>query len=94
MIMLEALMIGIIGTIVGLGLGLLIHIPLAYTGIDLSVFAESLTSFGVGAVIYPILDFSSIINVLIFIPVVSVLGAIYPAVRAIKLDPIYAIRYV
>lgn len=94
MIMLEALMIGIIGTIAGLALGLLIHIPLAYTGIDLSVFAESLTSLGVGAVIYPILDFSSIINVLIFIPVVSVIGAIYPAVRAIRLDPIYAVRYV
>jgi len=94
MIVLEAFIIGIVGTIVGLIVGILIHIPLSHSGIDFSLFAEGLESFGVGAIIYPILSLGNLISMIFLIPFISVAGALYPAYRAIKLEPVYAINYV
>ncbi|MBL1213348.1 MAG: ABC transporter permease [Ignavibacteriae bacterium] len=94
MILLEGLIIGIIGTAVGLGLGYLIMLPLQKVGLNLAIYTESLESFGVGAVIYPTVSIDDVIGILIAIPFISIVGAIYPAYKAIKLDPVYAIRYV
>ena len=94
MIVIEAFILGIIGTFAGLIFGLLLDIPLSHTGINLSMFATGLESFGVGAIIYPVLSIGNIINAVIFMPFVAVVGALYPAYKAIKLEPIYAINYV
>jgi ABC-type lipoprotein release transport system permease subunit len=58
------------------------------------MYAESLTSFGAGAVIYPRLTINTIVNVLMVIPLTTVLGAIYPAMRATRLQPVRAIRFI
>jgi putative ABC transport system permease protein len=94
MILLEAFFLGIIGTVAGFSAGYGIFLILADTGIDLGDFSEGLNSFGVGSVIYPLLTFDVIASALLIIPFVSVLGAIYPAVRAIRLQPMSAIRFV
>ena len=94
MIVFEAFILGIFGTFVGLICGLLLDIPLAHSGINLSIFATGLESFGVGAVIYPVLSIGNLINAVLFMPFVAVVGALYPAYKAIKLEPIYAINYV
>ncbi|MGA8263942.1 MAG: FtsX-like permease family protein, partial [Ignavibacteriaceae bacterium] len=94
MIVTEAFIIGIVGTVTGLIIGLLLEIPLAHTGIDLSFFSTGLEAFGIGTVIYPVLSVSNIIMSSLFMPFVAVLGALYPAYKAIKLEPIYAIYYV
>lgn len=94
MIVSEALMIGIVGTIAGLLAGLLLEIPLAHTGIDLSFFSSGLEAFGIGTVIYPVLSTANIFMSSLFMPFVAILGALYPAYKAVKLEPIYAIYYV
>lgn len=94
MILLEGLVIGIIGTVIGLGLGYLIMFPLEKAGINFALYAESLESYGVGAVIYPTLSIDDIIGILIMIPFISIIGALYPAYKAVKLEPVNAIRYV
>lgn len=94
MILLESLIVGTMGTIVGILSAYLLHIPLGKYGIDLSLFAESLESFGVGAILYPSLSLDNFIMTLFMIPFIAVLGAVYPAVKAIKLQPVYALRYV
>ena len=58
------------------------------------MFAESLKSFGVGAIIYPETTIENLVSLIIMIPLIAVIAAIYPAVKAIKLEPVYAIRYV
>ena len=94
MIMLEALLLGIFGSVLGVIVGVIIYYPLSLSGIDLSLFAAGLTAFGSGAIIYPVLTSLSIINAVIIIPVVAVLGALYPAYRTIRLQPVTAIRHV
>jgi ABC-type lipoprotein release transport system permease subunit len=94
MFIMEAFIIGIIGTIVGLILGLLIHWPLSISGINFSIFSDALQAFGIGAVIYPVLSLSNMIILVIMIPFIAVIGALYPAYRAIRLEPIKAIYYV
>jgi ABC-type lipoprotein release transport system permease subunit len=94
MIVIESFIIGIMGTGLGITLGLIIQAPLSKIGINLSIFAESLKSYGVGAVIYPAASMDNLISLLIMIPFVSVIAALYPAYKAIKLEPVSAIRYV
>ncbi len=94
MIIFEAFIIGIIGTLLGLILGSALVYPLSLTGIDLSTFAEGLTSLGTGSVIYPTFSPDGIITTLLMIPFITVLGAVYPAFKAIRLQPVSAIRYV
>lgn len=94
MIIIEAFIIGIMGTVFGIIIGVIIHAPLSMIGINLSLFAESLESFGAGAIIYPVLTPENLISILIMIPFISVIGALYPAYRAIRLEPVSAIRYI
>lgn len=94
MILTEAFILGIIGTVAGTILALLIEIPLTHSGLDLSIFAQSLDSFGIGAIIFPSVSFENTLITFFTIPIVAVLGAIYPALKAIRLQPVYALHYV
>ena len=94
MILLEALLLGVLGSVLGAGIGYLFYLWMAAGGIDLAAFSDGLRSFGTGTVIYPQLNSLSVTLALLVAPVFSVLGAIYPAWRAVRLDPMNAIRYV
>ncbi|MFZ1729686.1 MAG: FtsX-like permease family protein [Bacteroidota bacterium] len=94
MVMTEALILAALGTGIGLAIGMLLLLILNSIGINFSMFAEGLTSFGVGAIIYPKLTINSIMSVVIIIPLTALLGSLYPAFKATRLQPVSAIRYV
>jgi ABC-type lipoprotein release transport system permease subunit len=94
MILLEALLLGVLGTMIGIVAASAITLPLSVSGLDLSRFSEGLTAFGSGSIIYPVLSVASLIESLCVIPLIAVLGAMYPALKAARFEPVGAIRYV
>jgi len=92
MILVEAFFLGIAGTVVGLIIVYFTCMDLSRSGWDLSIFSDSLRSWGSGSKIFPVLETADFIKALLIIPLVTVVGAIYPAMKAIRLHPVEAIR--
>lgn len=94
MILVEALSLGVAGTILGIGAGAAVTAPFMKTGIDLGAFEQSLTAFGTGAVIHPRLTVEALFSAAAVVPLVSVLGALYPGYKAVSFEPVEAIRFI
>ncbi|MCC6396781.1 MAG: ABC transporter permease [Bacteroidetes bacterium] len=92
MIMLESVILSALGAIVGMvaGWGTVEH--LKRTGINLATFGEGLRQWGYAEISYPILPLSMFEQVIVSIVVAAVIGAVYPAWKAIRLDPAMALR--
>jgi putative ABC transport system permease protein len=92
MIMLESVFLSLIGGVIGMVLSYIIVILTSKTGIDLSQYAEGFGAFGYSAQVYPQINigFFGIVTVLIIIT--GVISSVYPAVKALKLNPVEAIR--
>lgn len=92
MIMLETLYLAIIGGISGLLLAYATIHLLGQTGIDLSAFSTGLSSYGMDTMVYPSLPDNQYLEIFIMIFIAAILSAIYPAYKALKLNPVQAIR--
>ena len=92
MIMLETLYLTLIGCPIGLLIGWLSIDFLGKHGINISMFSEGLASYGFSSIIYPSLDNEKYIIVAVMCFITALLAAIYPAFKALQLNPSEAIR--
>lgn len=92
MVITETCLLGIVAGPIGLFLGFLTVTWLGKTGIDFSMYASALKSYGVDTVFYPEIANSTYIVLMLIVLVTAFLGAIYPALMAIRLNPLEAIR--
>jgi len=92
MIVLETVFLSLTGGSVGIVLAVVLTAITGKTGIDLSLWAQGLNSFGYDSVIYPEIGFDSIVAVTLLVIITGVLSALYPARKAIRLKPAEAIR--
>jgi len=92
MIIIESVMLtfsgGILGIIVGSGVTKFFET----TPIDVSMFADGLEKYGFAAQIYTSLRVETIVTIAILVIVTGILSAIYPARKALKLNPAEATR--
>ncbi|MFW6019586.1 MAG: ABC transporter permease [Bacteroidales bacterium] len=92
MIMMESVFLAIVGGITGIMLGYGVTEILGQTGIDLSMYAEGLGAMGSSTMVYPDIDLDTLAGVAALVVLTGVLSAIYPAVKALQLNPADSIR--
>jgi len=92
MIVLESVFLSLTGGIIGIVLALILTTITGHTGIDLSLWADGLNSMGYDAMVYPWISFDSLLGVTALVIITGVLSALYPARKAIKLNPAEAVR--
>jgi ABC-type lipoprotein release transport system permease subunit len=92
MIMLESVFMSIIGGVIGMIISELVILLTSSEGINFSQYAEGFEALGYSAHIYPQIDPMFFAEVVALIIITGVLSSVYPARKALKLDPADAIR--
>ena len=93
MISLETICLVIAATPVGMLLGYFTVQYLGQTGMDMSaIYDEGYAAYGFRSYIYPKLEDIYYIRITIMVIITALLASIYPAITAIRLNPIKAIR--
>ena len=91
-IILESVFLGLSGYILGTLIGLLLLHYLKVYGLDLSMFADGLESFGMDPVIYAVAKSSYFVSTLFAILLASVTSVFLPLRKIKKLNPVEVIR--
>lgn len=92
MVVLESIMLTVSGALIGLVFGQATNRVLGRTGLDLEpVGGAAMETFGYDTVVYPVMANSTLVGVLALVIVTAILAALWPAWKALKLQPAQAI---
>jgi ABC-type lipoprotein release transport system permease subunit len=92
MIMLESVFLSLVGGISGMAVSLAAIAATAKQGINLVKYSEGMEAFGYSAHLYPVIDVKFFIITAVLIVITGIVSSIYPARKALKLNPVEAIR--
>jgi len=92
MIMLESVFLSLLGGLTGMFAGWIVVVLTAKNGINFLRYAEGMEAFGYSAHIFPEISAEFFIIVTFLIILTGIVSSVYPALKALKLDPAEAIR--
>ncbi|MFC5046997.1 ABC transporter permease [Aquimarina hainanensis] len=92
MIVVETVYLAIVGGSIGIVLAVILITITHKTGIDLSVWTEGLQATGFDTIIYPEIQLMEVLKVALLVVITGIIASIYPARKAIKLNPSEALR--
>ncbi|RPH33829.1 MAG: ABC transporter permease [Bacteroidales bacterium] len=92
MIMLESVFLSLTGGLLGMLISGIVVSVLSRTGINFGMWAEGLEAIGYSSMIYPIVTITNYISIAILVVITGMVASIWPARRALKLNPAEALR--
>ncbi len=92
LVVLESVLLAMSGGLAGIIVGAGSIALLERTGINLAIVSKGLASFGISEVLYPSMPLAEYPKLVALVVAVAVLSAIYPAIKAVKVNPVKAIR--
>jgi putative ABC transport system permease protein len=92
MVMMETVFLAVIGGLAGMSMGGIAIALTGKTGIDLSALSEGLTAMGYNPKVYPFIDTAFFAGVTIAVVLTGIASSIYPALKALGLNPADAVR--
>ncbi|MCA1758915.1 MAG: FtsX-like permease family protein, partial [Bacteroidales bacterium] len=92
MIILESVLLTLSGGILGMLIGSVVTKFFETRPINLAMFAEGLESYGFAAQVYTSLQGETLVTIGILVIITGVLSAVWPARKALKLNPAEATR--
>ncbi|MCL6414042.1 FtsX-like permease family protein [Aestuariirhabdus sp. Z084] len=94
LVMLESALMASVGLVLGVVLGVLLILWLGYSGFSYPGMDEMASRFNLPARLYPNLSFEGVLLGPAVVFVASLMAALYPAARLLRLQPISAMRAV
>ena len=94
LVLLEAVLLTVAGTAVGLGIGIPVVLWVGQVGLELTVFSDALRDYGIGVRMYPAVELADVLVPVTLAVVTAVLSALWPALKAARLRPAEALRHV
>ncbi len=89
---LETVFLSLLGSPVGLLVArLTVYLSGTY-GLDMSRYSEGFTQYGFSAVVHPALEPSRYYVIAMMSLATAVIASLYPAMRALRLNPVEAVR--
>lgn len=92
MVMLETVLLSLLGAPLGMLLGFLTVRYFGQKGIDLSAYSQAMREFAMSEIMYPHLGWQDYLTLALGVLVTAILGAVYPAWKATRLNPVEAIH--
>lgn len=92
MIVQETVFLSLTGGVFGIIIGYLVSNYFGRVGINLNLWKDVFAELGYSSIIYPVMDNSTMIGTTIMVIFAGVFSAMYPAYKALKLNPCEAIR--
>jgi len=92
MIMLESVLLSLTGGLLGLLFSGILVSYLSKAGINFSMWAEGFEAIGYSAIVYPVLTWDNYLGITILVVFTGMVASIWPARRALKLNPAEALR--
>jgi len=92
MIVLETVYLSLTGGLIGIVVGYIVCKHLEKVGLDLYFWKEAYTSIGYSSFIYPTIDIQMLISTTFMVILTGIFSALYPAYKALKLNPAEATR--
>jgi len=94
MVVIESLLLGMAGVVVGMLVGLLLVYYFHGAGIDLSGQMDSVARFYLNPVIHTEIDTNHLLDTVMAVLGAAIAASIWPAIRAARLEPVEAIHHV
>ncbi len=92
LIMVESVFLSLTGAAVGMIFSGIIVSILSRTGINFSMWSEGFEALGYAAIVYPFVTWQNYISVTVMVILTGMIASVWPARKALRLNPVEALR--